>query len=105
MANIITLQLTFQQSTSVCSCTLASKMFKKTKDDSQERATKSNSMEAIINNPGLQNITEMIFFNLNYDDLKACQFINRSTKQILEDPFFWLRKLILKEEPRQKPFN
>ena len=51
-------------------------------------------MEAIINNPGLQQITEKILFNLNYDDLKVCELINQSTKQILNDPFFWLRKLI-----------
>ena len=51
-------------------------------------------METIIKNPGLQHITEKILFNLNYDDLKVCEIINQSTKQILDDPYFWLRKLV-----------
>ena len=51
-------------------------------------------MEAIINNPGLQNITEEIFFNLSYENLKIFLFVNRSSKQILNNPFFWLKKLI-----------
>ena len=51
-------------------------------------------MEAIIKNPGLQHITEKILFNLNYDDLRVCELINQSMKQIMDDPFFWLRRLI-----------
>ena len=51
-------------------------------------------MESIIKNPGLQHITEKILFNLNYDDLRVCELINQSMKQILDDPFFWLRKLV-----------
>ena len=33
------------------------------------------NMENIINNPGLQHITEKILFNLNYNDLRVCQAI------------------------------
>ena len=51
-------------------------------------------MENIINNPGLQHLTEKILWNLNYEDMEACGLINRSCKQILEDPFFWLGKFI-----------
>lgn len=49
-------------------------------------------MENIIRNPGLQHITEMILFNLDFEDLKKCQLLNKSFKDILEDPMFWLRK-------------
>ena len=51
-------------------------------------------MENIINNPGLQHLTEKILWNLNYENMEACQFINKSFKQILVDPLFWLRKFI-----------
>ena len=51
-------------------------------------------METIINNPGLQNIAEEILFNLNYKNLKKLSFLNRRANQILNDPFFWLKKLI-----------
>ena len=54
-------------------------------------------MEKIINNPGLQHLAENIFLNLNYEDLKKCQLINQSTKDILENPLFWIKKLIPKE--------
>ena len=49
-------------------------------------------METIINNPGLQHLAEKVFWNLNVEDLKICAQINQSSKQILENPMFWLRK-------------
>ena len=49
-------------------------------------------MENIIQNPGLQHITEMILFNLDFEALKKCQLLNKSFNDILEDPMFWLRK-------------
>ena len=53
-------------------------------------------METIIN-PGLQHLAEKIFLNLNGEDLKACQLINQSANQILDNnPMFWLRKCIQK---------
>ena len=53
-------------------------------------------MEKIIN-PGLQHLAENIFLYLNGKDLKACQLINRSSNQILDNnPMFWLRKCIQK---------
>ena len=51
-------------------------------------------MEKIINNPGLQHLAENIFLNLNSEDLKKCQLINKSTCQISDDPLFWMKKLI-----------
>ena len=49
-------------------------------------------MESIIQNPGFQQITEMILFNLDFRTVKKCQLLNNSFKDILEDPMFWLRK-------------
>ena len=51
-------------------------------------------MENILNNPGLQDIAENIFLNLNYETLEVCQQINKNSKQILENPMFWLKKFI-----------
>ena len=49
-------------------------------------------MEYVIQNPGLEHITEMILFNLDFEGLKKCQNLNKSIKKTLEDPMFWLRK-------------
>ena len=51
-------------------------------------------MENIVNNPGFQHLVINIFLNLNYKDLKACQLINQSANEILNDPMFWIRKFI-----------
>ena len=49
-------------------------------------------MESIIQNPGFQQITETILFNLDFQAQKKCQLLNKSFKEILEDTMFWLRK-------------
>ena len=49
-------------------------------------------MEEIMNNPGLQHLTENVFWNLDVEDLKICAQINQSCKQILQIPIFCLRK-------------
>ena len=49
-------------------------------------------MDQIINNPGLQHIIEIIFFNLDFEDLMACQLVNKSIKNILKNQMFWLKK-------------
>ena len=49
-------------------------------------------MDQILNNPGLQNITENIFLNLDDTDLQKCQCLNKSSQQILTNPMFWLKK-------------
>ena len=51
-------------------------------------------MEKIINNPGLQHLSEKIFWNLNYGDLQKCLTINQFCKEILESPLFWLKIFI-----------
>ena len=53
-----------------------------------------NSLENFINNPGLQHLAENVFSNLNYQDITACQLINRSSRLILNNPGFWLKKFI-----------
>ena len=42
-------------------------------------------MEYVIQNPGLEHITEMILFNLNFEGLKKCQNLNKSIKKTLEE--------------------
>ena len=50
-------------------------------------------MENIVNNPGFQHLVVNIFLNFNYKDLKACQLINQSANEILNNPMFWIRKI------------
>ena len=59
-------------------------------------------METILRNPGLLHLAENIFLNLETEDLEVCEKINQSSKQILEDPSFWLWKLMLKGLPEEK---
>ena len=65
-----------------------------------------NTLEKILNNPGLQHLAENIFSNLNYEDLAICQGINQSCKQILayqmSNPKFLLRKFRGLSEENQK---
>ena len=51
-------------------------------------------MENIIKNPGLQHITENIFWNLDHQSIENGRQINQSCKEILDNPLFWLGKLI-----------
>ena len=50
------------------------------------------NLEEIINSPGLQHIAEEMFLNLDFKDIMACTQINKSCKEIVENPFFWLKK-------------
>ena len=59
-------------------------------------------MEKIINSPGFQHLAEKMFLNLNYEDLKACQLINQSANEILENPMFWLKKFQSLSKENQK---
>ena len=45
-----------------------------------------------MSNPGLQHLAEKVFLNLENEDLKICEQINQSCKQILQNPTFWLKK-------------
>ena len=49
-------------------------------------------MDKIISNPDLQHLAEKVFWNLDSEDLEICAQVNQPCKQILENPFFWLRK-------------
>ena len=51
-------------------------------------------MEKLINNPNLQHLAENIFLFLNSADLKQCRLINQSANQILDNPLFWVKKMI-----------
>ena len=62
-------------------------------------------LEYIIQNPGLEYITEMILFNLDFEDLKKCQNLNKSIKKTLEDPMFWLRKWRTQRWISKKNYN
>ena len=44
-----------------------------------------NTLEKILNNPGLQHLAENIFWNLNVEHLKICGLINQSCQKI----FVW----------------
>ena len=52
-------------------------------------------MDQILKNPGFQHILEMILLNVDYKDLLACEMINKSCQEILENPIF-LKKLTLR---------
>ena len=62
-------------------------------------------MESIIQNPGLQLITETILFNLDFQALKKCQLLSKSFKEILDDPIFWLRKWRIKNGLSEKNYD
>ena len=68
----------------------------KVKEDIYISNVKSNenckTLEKILNSPGLYHLAENIFGNLNVEDLEVSREINKSSKQIMDDPMFWLRK-------------
>ena len=47
----------------------------------------------------------MILFNLDFEDLKKCQLLNKSFKDILEDPMFWLRKWRMQKGLSKKNYD
>ena len=69
-----------------------------------DNKSKSN-LENLINIPGLQHLAENIFFSLNYDDLKSCQLLNRSSKRILDNPLFWLKKFVQRGVSRKNEMD
>ena len=50
-------------------------------------------MEAITKNPGLLHISEKIFKVLEQKCLLDCRMVNKSWKEVLDQPIFWLKKL------------
>ena len=53
-------------------------------------------MENIIDIPGLQHLAEKVFLNLDYQNLEVCEMINQSSKHILQNPMFWVKKFVLR---------
>ena len=60
----------------------------------EKSAEETYYFENFITNPGLQHLAENIFVNLNYQELKTCRLINKSSRTMLDNPMFWLKKLI-----------
>ena len=53
------------------------------------------TLDNFLNNPGLQHLAKEIFLNINsVNSLQACQEINQFSKQIFENPLFWLKKFV-----------
>ena len=46
----------------------------------------------MIHNPGLHHIVEEIFLNLDFKSIVASKLVNKSFQDIVENPFFWLKK-------------
>ena len=65
--------------------------------NASHQSKNDNTLEKILNNPGLQHLAENIFGNLNFEDLMICQGINQSSKQILDKklnkPVFVLKEI------------
>ena len=49
-------------------------------------------MEAITKTPGFQNLSEDILKLLDKESLMDCRMVNKSWKQVLDQPIFWLTK-------------
>ena len=76
----------------------------KNDEDIQTKAAEMSPLEKILNNPGLVHLAENIFGNLMQwrgqqasrrrlkRHLEVCRNINQSSKEILDNPMFWLRK-------------
>ena len=71
-------------------------------DDTVQSMAESSPLEIILNTPGLVHIAENIFNNLDDKDVEVCRDINRSSKQILNNPMFWLRKFGQLSKENQK---
>ena len=68
-------------------------------DDNIQIMAEISPMERILNTPGLVHLAEKIFDNLEYKPYnpkyawpRACYDLNQSSRQILDDPKFWLRR-------------
>ena len=54
-------------------------------DKNIHRMAQASPLDKILNNPGLTHLAENIFGNLNFQYLKICRGINKSSKQILDN--------------------
>ena len=58
----------------------------------QDMISETSLMEKILDNPGVVHLAENIFGNLYDENLEVCVQINQSSKQIVTNPIFYLRK-------------
>ena len=61
-------------------------------DLTNKKPKQTQIFDQIVNTPGLQHIIELIFFNLDFENLVACQLVNKASNEILKNPIFWLEK-------------
>ena len=61
-----------------------------------------STMEKILNNPGFEHLADIIFGNLDHDHQDICEQINESSKQILINPMFWIRKFKFLSKDNEK---
>ena len=61
-----------------------------------KRLQQISPIDGIIQNQGFQHLTEKILLNLPVKDLISLLSMNKTLKQILEDPMFWIKKWTLK---------
>ena len=61
-------------------------------DNSIQIKGKLSPLEKILKIPGLVHLAENVFGNFDFDDVKVCRDINQSSREILDNPMFWLRK-------------
>lgn len=64
--------------------------------ESGDLSNKTSPMDQIIQNPGFQHIAEKILLNLPLKDLITLHLVNKSLKEILDNPLFWIKKWISK---------
>ena len=69
-----------------------SAQIKSKNDDNPQGKAEVSLLEKILNNPGLTHIAENIFGNLAHDEVEVCRNINQLSKEILDNPMFWLSK-------------
>ena len=69
-----------------------SAQIKSKNDDNPQGKAEVSLLEKILNNPGLTHIAENIFGNLADDEVEVCRNINQLSKEILDNPMFWLSK-------------
>ena len=60
------------------------------KNDKIQIMGELSPLEKILKTPGLIHLAEKVFGN--FDDVKICRDINQSSREILDNPMFWLKK-------------
>ena len=61
-------------------------------NDAIQSKAKDSPLEKILNNSGFKHLAENIFSNMTDEYTDVCRDINQSSKSILDNPMFYLRK-------------